>query len=198
MDYYFDIHLNPSKDINISFIRNKLYEKFHKAMVDLHSTNIGVSFPNLKKKIDKTVFGNIIRVHSTRNKLEELQKLDYLNALMDYCQTSEILQIPKDIKGYQIVSRIRQTMSEAKLKKRIVYQKEKGTLKTENDIKAYIKQYKVKMFNTSLNNAYLELQSISTNNRYRIYIKFGEIQDHQVVGEFNKFGLSNMATIPIF
>lgn len=89
-------------------------------------------------------------------------------------------------------------MSDAKLKKRIEYQQEKGVLKTDDEVKAYIKQYKNKMFVTSLNNPYLELQSISTANKYRLYIQFSDLQKEAISGKFNRFGLRKIATVPIF
>jgi CRISPR-associated endonuclease Csy4 len=54
------------------------------------------------------------------------------------------------------------------------------------------------MFKRSLTNPYLELTSTSTQQRYRIYLQFSDITQHQVTGEFNAFGLSKIATIPLF
>jgi hypothetical protein len=56
------------------------------------------------------------------------------------------------------------------MQKKIDHQKSKGYLKTDDDIKAYEKHYKAKMFKTGLNNPYLELQSTSTGGKYRLYI----------------------------
>ena len=89
-------------------------------------------------------------------------------------------------------------MTLAKLKKRVEYQKANGDLTTGEEVEAYIKQYKAKMFAESLDNPYLDLQSASTGENYRIFIQFGEIQSQPVVGEFDRFGLSNVATIPWF
>jgi hypothetical protein len=47
----------------------------------------------------------------------------------------------------------------------------------DDDIKAYEKHYKAKMFKTGLNNPYLELQSASTGGKYRLYIAFGKLQE---------------------
>ena len=206
MDSYVDLKLKAEDDVSISFIRNKTCERLHKALVDLGSTNIGISFPQAKKKL-----GYIIRLHSTKEQLESLQALSYLSDLLDYLEVSQIHPVPAEIKGHQSILRVRQTMNEAKLKKRVAYQKANGTLKTEDEVKAYIKQYRAKIFATSLTNPYLEIQSASTNSRYRIYLKFGELQKEQTSGEFNQFGLSTttttitttpipipIATVPVF
>ncbi len=193
MTYYQDIELYPDNEIDIAFLRNKVYTKLHKAIFDLSTTNIGISFPQSDKKL-----GCIIRIHSTQGKLNELQNLNWLGGLSGYCKVGDILPVPDKVDGYLTVSRIRQNMSISKMQKRITHQKATGCLKTDDDIKAYEKQYKAKMFKTGLDNPYLELQSTSTGNKYRIYIAFGAIQKQPASGEFNKFGLSPTATVPIF
>ncbi len=193
MTYYQDIELYPDNEIDIAFLRNKVYTKLHKAIFDLSTTNIGISFPQSDKKL-----GCIIRIHSTQGKLNELQNLNWLGGLSGYCKVGDILPVPDKVDGYLTVSRIRQNMSLARMQKKIAHQKSKGYLKTNEDIKAYEKQYKAKMFKTGLYNPYLELQSTSTGNKYRIYIAFGTIQKQPESGEFNKFGLSPTATVPIF
>ena len=199
MNYYFDIIMQADEDIPIFHIRNKAYDKLHKAMYDLNSKNIGISFPNKHGEKDKNLkLGDTIRLHGGKESLEKLQNLNYLSSLSDYCKTSKILPIPSEIKGHQVISRIRQTMNESKLRKRVAYQKEKGILKTEDEAKAYIKQYKDTMFKQSLREPYLEIPSTSTKNRYRIYLKFKELQDKENIGEFNQFGISKESTVPVF
>jgi CRISPR-associated endonuclease Csy4 len=46
--------------------------------------------------------------------------------------------------------------------------------------------------------SHLELQSASTGGKYRLYIAFGKLQEQSVDGKFNRFGLSKIATVPIF
>jgi CRISPR-associated endonuclease Csy4 len=201
MNYYQDLILLPDEEVPIFFIRNKIYQKLHKAIFDLNANDIGVSFPNVvvnkKDKIPNLLLGNKIRIHSTKNTLDELQNLSWIGGLSGYCKISETLPVPDKIKGYQTISRIRQTMTNAKLKNRIEYQKNNGDLKTDKDIQEYRSQYLAKMFKTSLDNPYLELSS-SKGGLYRIYLHFGEIQNNDSDGEFNNFGLSKTATVPIF
>jgi len=203
MNCYIDLTLLPDEEVPIFFIRNKVYSKFHKTIFDLKACNIGISFPCLKKakKNDqnKMNFGENIRIHSTQERLQQLQSLNWLGGLAGYCKVSGILPVPDKVEGHQTVFRVRQNMSVAKLQKKIERQKSKGYLKTDDDIKIYEKQYKAKLFATGLDNPYLELRSTSTGgNKYRLYIAFGELQNQSVEGEFNNFGLSKIATVPIF
>jgi CRISPR-associated endonuclease Csy4 len=202
MKYFFDLALLPDEEVPIFFIRNKVYTKFHKALFDLSATDIGISFPCPKKakKKDKNKmnFDEVIRLHATQKRLQQLQNLNWLGGLSGYCQVSEIFPTPDKVKGHQVISRIRQNMSLARMQKKITHQKSKGYLKTDEDIRAYEKYYKAKMFKTGLDNPYLELQSASTGGKYRLYIAFGELQKEATKGEFNHFGLSSTATVPIF
>ena len=193
MNSYQDIKIMPDAEMRENVLLNKVYTKLHKAIYDLKADDIGISFPQVNKKL-----GCVIRIHSSNERLQELQKLNWLGGLSGYCKVGEVLTIPNDIKGYQVISRIRQTMSLAKLSKRIDYQKKHGDLKTDDEVKAYEKQYKAKMFQTGLDNPYLELQSSSTGQLYRIYIHFSELAQQPTSGQFNRFGLSKNATVPIF
>lgn len=194
MTGYISIQLSSDEECPLWFLRNALFAKLHKAIYDLNANDIAVSFPQAKQN----VLGSVIRIHSAKEKLVELQNLNWLGGLSGYCKVSEVLPVPDKIKGYQNLSRIRQNMTDSKLKKRIEYQKEQGILSTDDEIRAYVKQYKNKMFKTGLSDPYLELQSVSTQQKYRIYIKFSDLLEQAIDGEFNRFGLSKTATVPVF
>jgi len=127
-----------------------------------------------------------------------LQQSNWLGGLSGYCDVSDILPVPDQIEGYRTVSRKQPTMTLKKLKQRIESQMSSGILKTAEDVKAYERQYKKAMFEASLDNPYLELQSSSTGHLYRIFIELGELQEKGVKGVFNYYALSKTATIPCF
>lgn len=54
------------------------------------------------------------------------------------------------------------------------------------------------MFATNLDNLYLELQSKSPVEKYRLYIALSELQTSLVAGSLDYFGLSKAATVPQF
>ena len=202
MNHYIEIKLNPDDDIPVYFLRNTCFKKLHKALFTLKKNDIGVSFPSYEEKVrsDKIerYLGDTIRLHGNKSALEALQQSNWLGGLAGYCEVGEILPVPENIEGYRTVSRKQPTMTLKKLEKRIQHQKASGVLNTEDEIKAYQRQYKEKMYASSLDNPYLELQSTSTGKLYRVFIQMGEIQDNPVSGEFNYFGLSKTATIPWF
>lgn len=183
MNHYIDIQIQPDAEMRENELLNKVYAKFHKALFDLQSDDIGVSFPEYRVTLGKT-----LRIHSIQSRLSELQALNWLGGLSGYCKVSEIKPIP-DKTMYRTVSRIQTTMSSAKLQRLI-----KRKTIAESDIK----QYKAKMFQKGLDNAFVELQSTSNKQQYRFYFEFGELSELPTAGQFNQFGLSKSATVPYF
>ena len=184
MDYYINLQFRADDEVPMYFIRNKVFAKLHKTLYDLQQATIGVSFPNYKRKL-----GDQIRLHGSKVSLATLHQSNWLGGLAGYCETSDILPVPESIEGYRTVSRIRQNMTNAKLKRLI----KRGSIPEEN-----VKNYKARMFATGLDNPYLELQSQSTGKKYRLYIAIGDLHDQPTAGEYNHFGLSNKATVPWF
>jgi len=193
MDNYINIQIKPDAEKRENILLNEAFTKLHKALHELKQTSIGVSFPNYKLKL-----GDVIRLHGDKVSLQTLQQSNWLGGLAGYCEASNILPMPEKIVGYRTVSRKQPTMTLKKLKKRVSYQKENGTLKTDEDVRTYERQYKEKMYASSLDNPYLELQSASNGNLYRVFIEISEAQDKSSIGDFNYFGLSKTATIPWF
>ena len=183
MDHYIEIILNPDAEMRENVLLNKVYTKLHKALYSLNAKTIGVSFPKATFNL-----GRNIRIHGEYEKLQQLQQLNWIGGLIGYCNVSEISQVPDSCK-YQTVSRVQSTMSKSKLNRLV----NRGSI-TETDIKTY----KSKMFEKGLQYPYLELESASNENKYRRYISISSLQDSPVVGDFDSFGLSRTATIPVF
>lgn len=188
MNYYIDVKLLPKKELRENILLNQLYTEFHKRLYDLKASTIGVSFPNYHIKL-----GNIFRIHGSKASLEVLQSISWIEKYEKNYHMSSIKPVPNNVK-YRTVSRIQQKMSQSKLRRLLKRAEEgKGGL-TPNDIK----KYKIKMLQGGLDNPFVELVSGSNGERHRRFIKFGDIQDTEVKGKFDTFGLSKDATVPWF
>lgn len=188
MNYYIDIELFPKKELRENILLNQLYSEFHKRLVDLNSTTIGVSFPRHRLKL-----GDIFRIHGDKELLEKLQSEEWIKKYPKNFHISKIAPIPKEVK-FGVISRIQQTMSQSKLRRLIKRAEEgKGGIKEED-----IKKYKIKMLQGGLDNPFVELISGSSKQRYRLFVEFGEFHDSEVKGEFDTYGLSKTATVPWF
>lgn len=183
MNHYIDVTIKPDAEMRENLLLNMLYSKLHKALIDLRSRTIGVSFPQYQVKL-----GKLLRIHGNSDCLQSLQQTDWIGGLVGYCDITPINQNP-NVVSYRTVSRIRPNMSNSKLRR----------LKQRNSIsEADIKNYKAKMYDQSLDNPYLELTSSTNGQKYRRYIEFGELVDLPKVEQFDYFGLSKTATIPWF
>ena len=183
MDYYLDITLKPDSEMPVNWLLNTIYNRLHKALYDIKSTNIGVSFPEYE-----VMLGNVLRVHGAESILNNLQGLNWIGDMRDYYEVSDIKPVPSTAK-FRTVSRKQSTMSQSKLRRLL----KRGTI-TEDDIK----EYKARMFSKGLDNPYVELVSNSNGHRHRRYIEFGPLLDTPVEGQFDQFGLSKTATVPWF
>ena len=183
MTHYIDIKLIPNKEIRENVLLNQVYTTFHKRSYDLKSTDIAVSFPEYRLKL-----GKLFRIHGRKEALEKLNEKDWLGKYKAFCKVSDIIAIPEKVQ-YRTVSRVQQNMTEAKLRRLI----KRGTIPDED-----IKKYRIKMLQGGLDNPYVELVSMSNSQRHRRFIEFGELQDTEIKGEFDLFGLSKVSTIPWF
>lgn len=183
MDYYIDVKLIPNKEIRENVLLNQVYTSFHKRLYDLKSTNIAVSFPQYRLKL-----GRLFRIHGTKEGLERLEEKDWLGKYVKHCKVSKMETVPNEAQ-HRTISRIQQNMTEAKLRRLI----KRGTI-PEVDVK----KYRIKMFQGGLDNPYVELVSMSNGQLHRRFIEFGELQDTEVKGEFDLFGLSKTSTVPWF
>lgn len=184
MDNYIDITIKPDAEMRENVLLNKVYTKFHKALFDLKTNAIGVSFPQCK-----VLLGRVLRIHGDAAMLNDLQGENWLGGLSGYCEISAVTKVPEHCQ-YRTVSRKQSNMTQAKLNRLI----KRGSISAEE-----IKGYKAKMFSQSLDNPYLELDSGSNGHHHRRFIQFGDLLSEPVNGTFNSFGLSKgQATVPWF
>jgi CRISPR-associated endonuclease Csy4 len=182
MDHYIDINILPDPEFPASTLMNALFNKLHKALFELHSKQIAVSFPDYGKTLGLT-----LRLHGNKANLQKLEGLDWIGRMKDYCKNSEVQPVPPNVQ-YRTVSRTQDNKTNAKLRRLI---------KRGLDNKEKIAEYQQKMQQEYQKGPYIELQS-SKGQRYRRYILFGELVEQPTEGEFNQFGLSATATIPWF
>jgi CRISPR-associated endonuclease Csy4 len=183
MDHYIDITIKPDSEMRENVLMNKVVTKFHKTLCDLNSHDLGLSFPEYR-----ILLGRKLRVHSTKGRLKQLQNINWLDSLSDYCQQSEILKVPSQV-THRTVSRIQQNMTNSKLNRLI----KRGSI-SESEVKTY----KAKMYAQGLSEAYLELESTTNGHHHRRYVSFGKLISEPKKGLFDFFGFSKEATIPWF
>lgn len=183
MDHYIEVKLKPDTELRENVLLNRVYTQLHKALFDLHSSAIGVSFPDYQLKL-----GSRIRIHGEQAELERLQSLNWLGEFARDCTITDIRKAPDQVQ-HRVISRKQSNMTLAKLNRLV----KRGSIAPEQT-----RQYKAKMFSQSLDNPFLELESTSNGHIHRRYLAFGELRTGPTIGQFDYFGLSSQATIPWF
>ena len=184
MNHYFDITLQPDKEIPQNRLLGLVYTKLHKRLCQTNSHDVGVSFPAAGKML-----GRVIRLHADESRLKTLHAPDWLGGLAGYCATSAVSAIPEKVE-YRRVYRRQAGKSPAKLRRL----KKRGRIATKEQERSY----RAAMFAEGLTGPYVELVSASSGKLHRRYIEISEPTSKQVRGEFDGFGLSKTATVPWF
>lgn len=184
MDYYVNIRIFPNIEFSDSILMNEIFSHLHNALVASGQCDIGVSFPN----VDKTL-GDILRLHGNKPSLEILLAMPWISRLIDYIEVSGITKIPANV-NYRIVKRIQAKSSIERLIRRSV---QKGWLTEEEAVRRVANGSEKK-----LSLPYLSIKSLSTGQKFRLFIEHGPVVASPSLGTFNAYGLSSNATIPWF
>ncbi len=184
MDHYLEIRVLSDPEFTVQQLLDALYAKLHRALAQMESSDIGVSFPEAAKTL-----GGTLRLHGSADALAALQKTFWLKGLRDYTKTSDIQPVPVGAQ-FRIVKRVQVKSSAERLRRRSV---KKGWL-TEEQAKAQI------LMSVEKRSAlpFLQLKSNSSSQAFKLFISQGPIQQTPITGEFSSYGLSATATIPWF
>lgn len=184
MDSYQDIRVLPDPEFQEPMLMAALFAKLHRALVTQGKGDIGVSFPQHGKAP-----GGTLRLHGTENALTALEAMRWRAGLNDYCAASAITAVPVDA-GWRTVERVQVKSNADRLLRRSV---RKGWLTEEQ---AECRAQEMKNHTTDL--PFLQLQSQSTGQSFRLFLRHCDIHAVQVNGTFSSYGLSATATVPWF
>lgn len=179
MDSYIDIRVLPDLELSESTLLNNLFAKLHR---QLGTGDIGVSFPKVSNRL-----GDTLRIHGSAVRLEQLMQQPWLKGLRDYTETSAVLPVPSELKGYRVLNRVQRKSAHNK-EKRVVA---KGWFTPEQAKQRYEDPKPIRQ-------PFLAIQSLSTKQHIKIFVKHGPILKAPKEGSFNSYGMSNTATIPWF
>lgn len=187
MDHYLEIRLLPDPELKSTVLMSALFAKLHRALVELESTSIGVSFPGADPQ--RPGLGDLLRLHGRSDDLQRLIDLQWLIGMRDHTAVRGPAPIPRQV-GYRVVRRVQAKSSPERLRRRLA--KRKG-IDAEAAFRA-IPQHAMEL----LDLPYVTLNSRSTEQQFRLFIEQGPLLDKAVDGSFSRYGLSPTATVPWF
>lgn len=186
MNQYIEFRILPDPDFSSSIIMNLLYNKLHKALVQVGSTDIGVSFPDYDNK--KNLLGERLRLHSNDVHLKNLIAMLPLSALHDHLRVGTVQEVPKRI-SYVTVKRVQCKSSADRIRRRQIRRHQLSDEEALTRIPDSVQK--------QLNLPYVTLKSDSSGQSFRLFIS-QQIAAHLITGTFNAYALSNEATLPMF
>lgn len=185
--HYIDIHLLADPEFSQAHLLGALYSKLHRALVQLDSSDIGVSFPGYDTS-PKTL-GTVLRLHSTDKRLHQLLALNWLQGMHDHVGMTEVKAIPGEVKHRNVERRQFKTNVE-RLRRRRMARKGETAEQAAAAIPISVEK--------KPDLPYIQLRSQSNAQSFSLYVALGELKDKQVDGSFNTYGLGKGATVPWF
>lgn len=188
MSHYLDIQLRPDPELTPQHLLNGLYARLHRALVELGSQDIGVSFP--EHDDSKPGLGARMRLHGPATSLQALSDTPWLKGMLDHLKVSAIQPIPAGTQHRQ-VSRVQAKSSPARLRRRAMRRHGLDAHAATQRIPDSAAEH--------LRLPFVVLGSRSTGQAaFPLFILHGPLLPVPVSGAFNSYGLSQEATIPWF
>lgn len=187
MDHYVDIDVQPDPEFPAHQLMEALYAKLHRALVAQNSTRIGVSFPGFSLRGPH--LGTRLRLHGSLAALSGLLASDWLAGMRDHVTLTQPNRVPESVK-HCVVSRVQVKSSPERLRRRLMRRHDIDAQEAYNRIPDEAAR--------SVELPFVQLRSTSTGQSFRLFIKHGPVHVNPILGEFNSYGLSLLATVPWF
>lgn len=188
--HYIDLTLRPDPEFSHAHLLGALVAKLHRALVQLRTDAIGVSYPqHVAAPQHQRSLGSVVRLHGTPQALQALMALDWLKGMRDHTEVSTLAPAPVGAAHRQVARRQFKTNADRLRRRRM---QRKG--ETAEQATAHIPDSVERRPNLP----HVQLRSSSTAQPFCLFIDHGPLQAQAVAGPFNTYGLSTSATIPWF
>lgn len=187
MDHYVDFRLLPDPEFAPFMLMGALFSKLHRALVSLEANDIGVSFPGYGLK--PRTLGQTLRLHGAAHRLHELLALDWLTGMHDHVEFDPISGIPLDA-HFRVVRRVQPKTNAERLRRRHAKRHQVPLDVARERIPDDVVR--------PIPLPFVTIRSLSTGQRFSLFIEQSEAQVEPVDGSFSRYGLSTTATIPWF
>lgn len=187
MDHYLDIRLRPDPEFAPHLLMSALFSKLHRALVQRRSRNIGVSFPDMQAQAPS--LGPCLRLHGSLAELDALMAETWLTGMRDHTEYGDPEPVPNRAL-HRWVRRVQAKSSPERIRRRLIRRHDLS----EQDALARVPDGAAER----LSLPFVQVQSRSTGQHFRLFIEHSPPQDSPAPGGFNTYGLSQGATVPWF
>ncbi|MPM13693.1 CRISPR-associated endonuclease Cas6f/Csy4 [bioreactor metagenome] len=188
--HYIDITLQPDPEFSQPQLMGALVSKLHRALVQLGSSDIGISFPaHVNTPMTKRTLGSKLRLHGPQAALENLAATDWLKGMRDHVTVLTVSAAPANA-PHRTVERRQFKTSADRLRRRRMQRKGETAEQAAQAIPDTVER--------TPHLPYAQLRSSSTGQPFCLFIEHGATQTTAQPGAFNTYGLSSGATVPWF
>ena len=187
MDHHVDIDVQPDPEFPAYQLMGAVYAKLHRALVAQKSTRIGVSFPSVDARAPH--LGTRLRMHGNLDALSALLANDWLAGTRDHVRLTPPLRVPETAQ-HRAVTRVQVKSSPERLRRRLMRRHKLDAQEASRRIPDEAA--------CLANLPFVQLRSASTGQTFRLFIEHGPVRANAISGDFNAYGLSQVATIPWF
>lgn len=185
--HYIDITLLADPEFSHAHLLGSLMAKLHRALVQLGSSDIGVSFPQYRLR--PRSLGSMLRLHGPRDVLQDLMALTWLQGMGDHVRLADLMAAPPGA-PHCVVRRRQFKTSAERLRRRRMRRKGETAEQAAAAIPDAVER--------QVDLPFVRLNSASTGQSFCLFI----VQEpaHEVRGEarFNAYGLSRGGAVPWF
>lgn len=185
--HYIDLTVVPDAETAAPALLGVLYDKLHQRLVQLRADTIGVSFPQYSV-IPRTL-GGTLRVHGPEAALQALLATEWLGGVRDHVRATAILIVPANAQ-HRLVTRRQFKTNVDRLRRRRMRRKQETAEQAALAIPDTAER--------TPNLPYAHLRSLSTGQRFCLFVSLGPPLPGPIPGRFNAYGLSQGGTIPWF
>lgn len=187
MNHYVEIRLRPDPEFGAHLLMNALISKLHRALSELRSEDIGISFPEYQ--LSHRALGQRLRIHGSESRLQQLMEKQWLKGMADHVDSSAIERAPSST-VYCVVSRKQVKSNVERLRRRRMKRKgetyEQAVVAIPNEV-----EQKSKL-------PFATLNSKSSGEVFKLFVDQRVSVTEPQIGKFNSYGLSQGATVPWF
>ena len=202
MKFYIEMTLLPGAEIGLYFLWSKVYQQIHLAFVEMKGDSnnipIGISLPEYEKnKIWK--LGNKIRFFANdESDLHTMGLKKRFLRLADYVHLTGIRSVPDNVCLYATFRRVQPQLTQAKQKRLIGRLAVRENISVEEVAMRFQKSGKIDGKGRFLSLPYVRMESLSSGEKFLLFISKKEAGDTPVYEKFSAYGLSNTSTVPEF
>lgn len=187
MTHALDLIVMQDAEFTKSQLLSALYAKLHRTLAIREASDVAVGFPGYRRS--PPGLGNRLRLIGSELAVNSLADVTWLGGMRSFVQVSAVQEVPPNAAHHRL-RRVQAKSNPERLRRR---QMLRHGITLEEALRRIPDACAER-----LQLPFVQLSSSSTGHPFRLFLELGPALARPVSGSFNAYGLSSVATIPIF